>query len=484
MKSVAIGASLALVAAQKPEQYYQDKFVQYIKDFNKDYSANGEDVQTRYKAFKTNVDIIDETNGDKSKSYWLGLNEFADLTWEEFSATHLGYKEGPRFGDLPKVPFPNITDVADSVDWVAKGAVTKVKNQQRCGSCWAFSTTGSLEGAYFVASGKLESLSEEDLVQCDHNGDQGCKGGLMDNAFSWISQHGICSEDSYPYTSGGGVTGTCKKSCTPSVTLTGHTDVPSKDEKALKAAVSKQPVSVAIEADKSAFQLYAGGVLDNPACGTQLDHGVLVVGYGTDDGKDYWKVKNSWGATWGEKGYLRMVRNKNQCGIAQQPSYPTGAKAAKAETEFVRGGNLKLSWTDCGAKHGKVSGLSPDTLTLGTQTSVTGTGSLDEDVTGGSFTIDVKASVISKHFTGDLCQPKTFDITAPFIGTIGTLTWDGLKCPVKAGDVSVPTELKLSGSLPASMAKATISIKGTATNGDDLLCLTINAAPAASDVVV
>lgn len=195
-----------------------------------------------------------------------------------------------RFGNLPKQPFPNITDVAASIDWVAKGAVTPVKNQQQCGSCWAFSTTGAIEGAYFVASGKLESLSEEDLVQCDHNGDQGCQGGLMDNAFDWVSENGICSESAYPYTSGGGTTGTCKTGCSAVVTITGHTDVPSKDEDALKAAVSKQPVSVAIEADKSAFQLYSGGVLDSAACGTSLDHGVLVVGYGTD-GKDYWKVK-------------------------------------------------------------------------------------------------------------------------------------------------------------------------------------------------
>jgi hypothetical protein len=213
------------------------------------------------------------------------------------------------------------------MDWVAEGAVTPVKNQGQCGSCWAFSTTGSVEGAYFVAIGKLVSLSEEDLVQCDHGGDQGCQGGLMDNAFKWIEQNGLCSEGDYPYSSGGGTAGTCKTSCSPVVTVTGFTDVPPKDEKALLLAVAKQPVSVAIEADKSAFQLYNSGVLDSTSCGTQLDHGVLIVGYGTDGGKDYWKVKNSWGATWGESGYLRMVRDKNMCGIAQQPSYPE-AKAA------------------------------------------------------------------------------------------------------------------------------------------------------------
>merc|ERR1712072_448577 len=250
------------------------------------------------------------------------------------SSSHLG----------GKVSFPdNATTDAYSIDWVAKGAVTPVKNQKHCGSCWAFSSTGALEGAYFVASGKLVSLSEEDLVQCDTAHDHGCRGGLMDNAFKFVEKNGIASEADYPYTSGYGTTGSCKSDLEhrPVVTIESYTDVPSGDENALKAAASKQPVAVAIEADKSAFQLYSGGVLDNPGCGQQLDHGVLLVGYGTDSGKDYWKVKNSWGASWGEQGYIRMVRNKNQCGIAQMPSYPTGAKAAAAPPPDTRYGGPK-----------------------------------------------------------------------------------------------------------------------------------------------
>lgn len=284
-------------------------------------------------AFSENQGIIEAHNA-RGLSYTLGHNAYSDLTWDEFSTTvmsELFLNKVPK--NVRRVHLTgkngNPAAVPDSVDWVKQGAVTPIKNQAQCGSCWAFSTTGSIEGALAIETGKLVSLSEEQLVQCDHNGDQGCNGGLMDNAFEWVQRgNALCTEADYPYSSGSGITGTCKKTCTGEVTISGHTDVPRDDEEALKSAVAQQPVSIAIEADKSAFQLYRSGVLDSSSCGTQLDHGVLIVGYGTDSstGKDYWKVKNSWGATWGESGYVRMVRGKNMCGLAQQASYPTGAK--------------------------------------------------------------------------------------------------------------------------------------------------------------
>jgi len=305
----------------------ENKFALYKEKFGKTYT----DEASAFSAFTENDKIIQEHNSG-NHSWTLGHNEFSDLTWEQFSSTYVGgYLSNPHLNreknyDLSLL---NQTEFADSVDWVTKGAVTPVKNQAQCGSCWAFSTVGSFEGGYQIAGNPLTQFSEEDLVACDnrqHGGsDQGCNGGLMDNAFKWIEKNGLCLETDYPYTSGSGKTGTCKTTCKPAATLTGFQDVPSKNEDALKAAIMKQPISVAIEADKSAFQLYKGGVLDNAGCGTKLDHGVLIVGYGTD-GKDYYKVKNSWGATWGEKGYIRLVAGKNQCGISQQPSYPTGVK--------------------------------------------------------------------------------------------------------------------------------------------------------------
>ena len=224
----------------------------------------------------------------------------------------------------------------DSVDWVSKGAVTPVKNQGQCGSCWSFSTTGSLEGAFYLKTGTLDSFSEQQLVDCDNrkNGgkDMGCNGGLMDNAFSWIEKNkGLCTEDSYPYESGTTTTaGSCQTSCdvVSGSDITSFTDVTPKSDEAMMTALSQQPVSIAIEADQKDFQLYKSGVFTG-SCGTNLDHGVLAVGYGTsEDGTDFYKVKNSWGTTWGDVGYILLGRgddfNKGsgQCGMLLQASYP------------------------------------------------------------------------------------------------------------------------------------------------------------------
>jgi len=224
---------------------------------------------------------------------------------------------------LASRPMPETDAPPAAIDWRAKGAVTAIKNQQQCGSCWAFSTTGSVEGAWAIAKGQLVSLSEQQLVDCSGpEGNQGCNGGLMDDAFKFIiANKGICTEASYPYTA---VTGTCQTTCTPVVTISSYADIPASNETALYNAVGQQPVSIAIEADQSGFQFYSGGVFDDPTCGTALDHGVLAVGYDHDatTNLDFWFVKNSWGNTWGEQGYIRMVRGKNECGLAMMASYP------------------------------------------------------------------------------------------------------------------------------------------------------------------
>jgi cathepsin L len=320
LKFATLFATVA-AAHSMSELEYQAQFTNFMVKFGKTYEADS--LFARYNVFKTNVDHINEVNA-KNLSYTLGMNQFGDLTPEEFSKTFAsGYKGLKRERNVRDVR--NAMRPMASLDWEAKGAVTPVKNQGQCGSCWAFSTTGSLEGAHQIATGTLASFSEQQLVDCaGSQGNMGCNGGLMDYGFTYIQKNGgICSEASYPYTARDG---TCKTTCSKIATLTGFTDVRSGDESALMTAVNIGPVSVAIEADQSVFQFYTSGVLDGN-CGTRLDHGVLATGYGTDSGsgKDYWRVKNSWGTSWGEKGYVRMVRNKNMCGIASDPSYPTGA---------------------------------------------------------------------------------------------------------------------------------------------------------------
>jgi len=302
----------------------QAAFSAFMKKHGKTYAHD--EFFSRFQIFKSNSAIIKEHN--KLNHTWtMGINEFADLTFSEFHARYTGYKHRDNSYLRSKNAPHNLhinAPAPTSVGWRTKGIVTDVKNQGQCGSCWSFSTTGSLEGAFAQKNGNLVSFSEQQLVDCSAaQGDQGCNGGLMDDAFQYIIQNkGLCTEASYPYTA---ATGTCQTTCTtvPGSNIAGFTDIPSGNEAALLQAIAITPVSVAIEADQQSFQFYSGGVM-NAACGKNLDHGVLAVGFGTDPASklDYYIVKNSWGATWGEAGYIRLVRGIDQCGISDAASYP------------------------------------------------------------------------------------------------------------------------------------------------------------------
>jgi C1A family cysteine protease len=315
--------ALIVLASAFTQQEYQDAFTSWMVKFEKTYAP--EEFFYRFGVFKANMDFVDAHNKGNF-TYTVELNKFADLTTGEYKNIYLGYKPELARGNkrvaktLSELPMPS-TYPSGSLDWTQLGAVTGVKDQGQCGSCWAFSTTGSMEGVIQIEYGHLTSLSEQELVDCSTSyGNLGCNGGLMDNAFKYAEANGLCTEAAYPYT---GVMGTCKKSsCTASANtkLTSYTDV-THTENALGAATDIEPVSVAIEADQAGFQLYQSGVFSG-VCGQNLDHGVLVVGYGTSGTQPYWKVKNSWGTSWGMQGYILIIRNEDECGIANEPSYP------------------------------------------------------------------------------------------------------------------------------------------------------------------
>ncbi|ESN92802.1 hypothetical protein HELRODRAFT_185163 [Helobdella robusta] len=300
-----------------------------FKSFHNKVYANEEEENLRKRIFAVNYRFISEHNqlyDNGERSFTVGINQFADMTVHEFKEMMNGLKiNAERVGGSTYLS-PNINmTLPTEVDWRKKGLVTQVKNQGQCGSCWAFSATGSLEGQHMRKTGDLVELSEQNLVDCSTSYDNnGCNGGLMDNAFEYIKANkGIDTETAYPYE---GQDGECRfKKNKIGATVTGFVDIPKGSEKKLQEALATVgPVSVAIDANHQSFMLYKSGVYDEPECdGGQLDHGVLAVGYGSLNGKDYYIVKNSWATSWGDKGYVYMSRNKkNQCGIANMASYP------------------------------------------------------------------------------------------------------------------------------------------------------------------
>ena len=314
-----LGGMIATMTDSEQMTMAEYKFMNFITTYGRSYGTRAE-YKFRLELFSKKLAEIEEFNSKPGQTSTVGINEFADWTPEELKV--LNGLRTELAGERNEVALDTSAN-ADSVNWVDKGAVTPVKDQARCGSCWAFSTTGAMEGAHQIKTGDLVSLSEQQLVDCSWI-NLGCHGGMMDRAFQYAQKHPLETETAYPYK---GKTLSPLVSCHYKkkegvVGTTGWTDVKRMDADQLRAGLNVGPVSIAIQANETVFQSYTSGVITGEACGTALAHGVLAVGYGTDHSAGhYFLVKNSSGPAWGDNGFVKIGAD-NVCGILQQPSYP------------------------------------------------------------------------------------------------------------------------------------------------------------------
>jgi cathepsin F len=321
MRCVALAlAALVCIAAA-----YNSDFEAWMKKYNKNYSSV-EEKMYRYKVFKDNVEKIGIMNS-KNSGARFGINAFADRTMEEMRKTHTSRKSFKSFAELklPHVVAPHAkNDLPTSFNWVDQGAVTGVRDQGNCGSCWAFGAVGTMEGQFFLKKGTLYELSEQNLVDCDHvcqnipgwgkACDQGCDGGMEVNAFQYVIQNGgINLRADYPYQAS---VGTCRYDSSKSVGGFNNWIIVSVDDEddLRQYLYDNGPVSVGVHADEWFY--YSGGIFDS-SCQTQNDHAVLLTGWGEENGTPYWIIKNSWGTDWGMDGYIHLIRGKNKCGILE-----------------------------------------------------------------------------------------------------------------------------------------------------------------------
>jgi len=310
MRAVIVVALLAVVVAAYTESEYQTQFLEFTRTYNKQYPTN--EVFARYNTFKYWVNFVAKHNA-ANHTWEAGINEFSDMTPDQFYNMYLTGLNVPGMPDIASEP-ADLSRVAADKDWRKDGAVNPVKNQGSCGSCWAFSTTGTMEGAVQIATKTLPNFSEQQLVDCAKTPNtKGCSGGWPWAAGGWAQQNGgLCAQKDYAYT---GRDGQCKTTCKPIANI--KSVVQQKGEDQLLVGVNLTPVSICLDAS-GGFQSYRSGVFAGP-CGSQMNHAVLAVGY-TDA---YWIVKNSWGTSWGEQGYIRMARNKNLCGMSNVLFWPT-----------------------------------------------------------------------------------------------------------------------------------------------------------------